>query len=128
MFFFYVLDHLFSKTICEKFRAKLVKVFSTCREDSVGQFCYRMFWNFNFCLTFSGISLDFSSRCGCQNCNLPVQMKNLLNFFSLKNIARYMFQNFNQKVIGTSAKVFGHGCRNCKLTVWKILLMIMFFK
>ena len=116
------------KNVCEKIREKLVKVFSTCREDSVGQFCYRKFWNFNFCLTFSGLSLDFSTKCGCQNCNLPVQMKNLLTFFSLKNIVRYMFQNFNQKVIVTSAKFFGLGCRNCKLTVWKILLMIMFFK
>ena len=118
----------FFKNVCEKVRGKLVKVFSTCREDSVGQFCYRKFWIFNFCLTFSSKSLDFSTKCGCQNCNLPVQMKNLLTFFSLKNIVRYTFQNFNQKVIGTSAKVFGHGCRNCKLTVWKILLMIMFFK
>ena len=128
LIFFLWFGSIIFQNVCEKFRANLVKVFSTCREDSVGQFCYRKFWNFNFCLTFSGNSLDFSTKCVCQNFNLPVQMKNLLNFLSLKNIFRYTFQNFNQKVIGTSAKVFGHGCRNCKLTVWKILLMIMFFK
>ena len=50
------------RNVREWFRAKISKLLSTCREDSVEQFRFKKFLYFNFCLTFSANFFDFSEK------------------------------------------------------------------
>ena len=50
------------QNVCENFRAKLLKILSRCRDDSVELFCFKKFLFFNFCLTFSGKSFEFPNK------------------------------------------------------------------
>ena len=50
------------QNVCEFFRAKLLKILSRCRDDSVELFCFKKFLFFNFCLTFSGKSFEFPKK------------------------------------------------------------------
>ena len=106
------------QNVCHRFLGEIAKTSFIVSSGVCSAKFLQKFLYFNFCLTFSTNSfVFFGKKVRMLKLQFTGQKKNIWRSFYLKMSIIKLFQCFDQKVIGTSAEIFGQCWQISNLTV-----------